>query len=164
MSLALQADAILDSLRTTLGSSITVESASVAIRHTPETDLWALPNISSTNYPLVALEVVDEGPSDDSDYGTIKQQAQTVTVAMHFICRNEDIAASAETSPPKFARKSAEAIAEVVGATPDLGRTDIVRTKFDGAGQSVESKADLRGQGLAEHAVVYSFVYLADRT
>lgn len=163
MSMNLQADAVIDALRTVLGSSITVESASVAIRRTPETDLWALPAIGATNYPLIALEVVDEGPSDDSEYGDIKHQAQTVTVALHFVCRNEDIAVSAETSPRKFCRKAAEAIGEKIAGTPQLALADVIRARFEGTGQSIEAKDDLRGQGLAEHSVVFGFIYSTDR-
>lgn len=163
VSMNLQADVVIDALRTVLGSSITVESAAVAIRHTPETDLDALPNVSATNYPLIALEVVDEGPSDDDGYGDIKHQAQTVTIALHFVGRNEDIAASTETSPRKYARKAAEAIAEKIAGTPQLGLSDVLDARFDGTGQSLEAKDHLRGQGLVEHAVVYSFIYSTDR-
>lgn len=163
MSMNLQANTVLDAIRTVVSSSITVESASVAIRRTPETDLWALPAVGATNYPLLALEVVEEGPSMDEAYGDIKHQAQTLTVALHFVCRNEDIAASTETSPRKFCRKAAEAVAEKIGLNATLSMSDMIDARFDGAGQSLEAKEDLRGQGLAEHAVVFSWTYLTDR-
>ncbi|HUW34649.1 MAG TPA: hypothetical protein VM223_23825 [Planctomycetota bacterium] len=158
-----QTDTVIDALRTTIGTSVTVAGATVNIRRKPETDLYALPTVNSANYPLIAIEDVGEEPADDEKWGTIKQQAVTVTVNLHFVCRDEDVDGSSLTSPVEFCRQSVEAICEKIGKAPELGSTAICEGRWEGNGEDLETKDRIRSQGLCERGAVWSFVYLHDR-
>lgn len=158
MAWDLDATTILNAIRTTLGSSVTAGTASIAIRHMPETDLWTMPQVSATNYPLVALEVIGEGTDHDEQFGTVKRQALTLSVAVHFVARLEDVAATTY-APAEYCRRAVEAIDEKLAATPKLGTSSIGIAVWEGRGSKLEMQEVLRGQGLVESGSVWSWVY-----
>lgn len=158
MAWDLDATTILNAIRTTIGSSITVGSGSVSLRHFPETDLWTMPQVTATNYPLVALEVIGEGTDHDQEFGTAKRQALTLSVALHFVARLEDVAATTY-HPAEYCRRAIEAIDEKLAATPKLGTSSIGIAVWEGRGAKLEMQEVLRGQGLCEYGSVWSWVY-----
>jgi hypothetical protein len=165
MSAIRQTDTILDGLRTVIGTSVIVASASLAVRQTPETDLLLMPEVSSTNYPLVALQVVEDEPGVAPERETAKQQSVGVTVAVHAVARYEDVDSHPSLATPnELCRKFSQAIDVLIGATPQLS-TDIVgRGMWLGAGQEIASKDELAGQGLCAYSSVWRFDYGIDRT
>lgn len=158
-----QSDTVIEAVRTIIGSAITVNSASIAIQAKPETDLYALPKVSSTNYPLIAIESISEDKALDESWGTVKKQAISVTLALHFVARMEDVTSAGLSSPIEFCRKACEAINEKLDATPHLGTSIVVHGAAEGNGQELESEAAMRAQGLCERTTVWTWVYTTDR-
>lgn len=156
-------DVVIAGLRTTLGTTLSVGSETAYIRRKPETDLYALPLVTATNYPLVAIEDV----SDDADAEPEFESAQTVsvgvTLAIHFVARIEDQTSGAIATPREYCRKCIEAIDAKIGATPALGTSIIGPVRWRGGGPDLSAEEHLKAQGLCEHTTVWQFTYGADR-
>ena len=159
MSFARSTDMVLSGLRTIIGSSLLVGTSSIAIRHKPEADLYALPEVNATNYPLIALEDVGDDANTETDIESAKAMSIGVTLACHFVARVEDAAGT----PREFCRQAVEAIDGLIGSSTDLGTGIIQRARWQGGGRELSAAEDLKAQGLAEHTTVWQFSYLVDR-
>ncbi len=164
MSFAQQTDAILTALRTVIGTAVIVDSASIAIRHTPETDLFQMPAVTAANYPLVALTVLDESPGVAPERESAKLMSVGVTVAMHTVVRYADVDAHPTIKhPATLARKTSQAINAAIGATADLASNIIGQGGWQGGGQVGASREALHEQGLASYTGLWRFDYGTDR-
>jgi len=155
-------DIIIDALRSTIGGTLLVGGATVYVRRKPETDLYALPLVTATNYPLVAIEDVADDANTDPMIEAAKDMTVGVTLACHFVARIEDVTSAAISTPREYCRKAVEAIDAKIGATPDLG-TIVQLARWRGGGQELSAAEDLKAQGLCEHTTVWQFSYLTDR-
>jgi hypothetical protein len=163
MSFSRSTDVVIAGLRSTLGSTLLVGSETAYIRRAPETDLYALPLVTATNYPLVAIEDVSDDANAEPDFETARQMSVGVTLAMHYVARIEDVTSGAIATPREYCRKCVEAIDAKIGAAPALGTSIIGKVRWRGGGQELSAAEDLRAQGLCEHTTVWQFSYGADR-
>jgi hypothetical protein len=159
-----QTDTILEALRAVIGTTVIVDSASIAIHRTPETDLLLMPQVDATNYPLVALEVVEVQPGVAPERESVRTMSVGVTVAMHAVARYDDMDAHPTlASPREYARKFSEALDALIGAAPDLSSSIVGEGTWLGAGEEVAAREDLHGQGLCSYSSVWRFDYGTDR-
>ncbi len=163
MSFSRSTDVVIDAMRTTLGSTLLVDSETAYIRRTPETDLYALPQVTTTNYPLVAIEDVSDEADAEPNMESAKTVSIGVTLAMHYVCRGEDQASGNITTPREYCRKVCEAMDAKIGAAPALGTSIIGNARWRGGGQELGAVEDLRAQGLHSHTTVWQFTYGTDR-
>jgi hypothetical protein len=160
MTFGLSTDIVLDGIRSTIGSSvITVDGVTVALRRKPEVDLWALPEITGDNYPLVALEVVSEDPGVMQGKESVQVISMGAVVAMHVVARLVDVTSAGVASPQEYIRKASQAVAAKIAATPNLSTSIVGGATWQGGGQEIASKEALREQGLVAHGHVWQFDY-----
>lgn len=164
MSWGQETDVILGGIRSVIGTAVIVGTSSLAIRQTPETDLLNMPAVTSANYPLVALDVVDDSPGVAPDRESAKTQSVGVTVAMHTVIRYADVDAHPTIKHPKtLARQASEAVNVLIAGSPDLSLDIVGRGIWQGGGQEIASREDLHAQGLASYTSVWRFDYGIDR-
>ena len=163
MSFSRSTDVVIAGLRSTLGSTVLVDGVTVNIRRKPETDLYALPEVNATNYPLVAIEDVSDDADAEPELETAKETSIGTTLAMHFVARYEDATSAGIATPREYCRKAIEAIDAKIGANTHLGTTILGKARWRGGGQELSAGEELRSQGLAEHTTVWQFTYGADR-
>lgn len=163
MSFTRSTDVVIAGLRSTLGSTLLVGSETAYIRRAPETDLYALPQVTSTNYPLVAIEDISDEADAEPDMESAKTMSVGVTLAVHYVARIEDVTSGEIATPREYCRKCVEAIDAKIGAAPALGTSIIGLARWRGGGQELSAAEDLKAQGLAEHTTVWQFTYGADR-
>lgn len=165
MSWGQETDVILDGVRAIIGTAVIVGTSSLAIRQTPETDLLNMPAVTSANYPLVALDVVDDSPGVAPDRESAKTQSVGVTVAMHTVIRYADVDAHPTVKHPnELARKASEAVNALIAAAPDLSLDIVGRGIWRGGGQDIATREELHAQGLCTYTGVWQFDYGVDRT
>ena len=162
MAFSLETDTVIEAIRTTVGTSVTVGTDTVPIRSRPESDLWSLP--TTGKFPMLAIEVTGDESPGNTDRDLVKKQAIWITCALHCIARNADIeAATSITTPAKFARQFAEAVSEKLAASPTLGTEIIYEARYEGKGADLEARPSLQEQGLTEFTCVWSWLYESDR-
>jgi len=163
MAFALETDTVIEAIRTTIGTTLTVGSATVQVRSKPETDLYVFPR--NGRFPMMAIEVEEDDSPGDSEDDPIKSQGVEVTVSLHFIARDADVQEYGFSSQLTFVRQGSEAISEKIGATTKgaLGTEICTHGEYQGAGRDVATKALLRAEHMTSFSCRWMFRYEAER-
>ena len=163
MAFGLETDTVIEAIRTTIGTTLTVGSATVQVRSKPEADLFTFPR--NGRFPMVAIEVEEDDSPGDSADDPIKSQGVEVTVSLHFIARYADVQEYDFDSPLEFVRQGSEAISEKIGATTKgaLGTSICTVGKYRGAGRDIASSAELRAESMISFSCRWMFRYEAER-
>ncbi len=154
-------DGVLQSLRTVLGDEVVLDEGTVQIVHKPEMPLYAAPE--ATDFPMLALQVVDEKPGGFPEIESVRVLSVAVTVAIGFVARLDDMLSVGLSSSVEYSRKVCGALDTTIHGTPDLGNSSMLAAEWLGSMPFEDDEADLRGRGLVAHVTLWEFTFGADR-